>query len=676
MRRCLLISLFFLSACINKIHAQCTTLGQNPATAFPVCGTTVFQQSVVPICSTDNLYVPGCTPSPATNYANKNPFWYRFTCFQTGTLGFTIVPNVMSDDYDWQLYDMTGHSPDEVYTNHSLVVTGNWSATPGNTGASANGANYVQCASDPADNAPTFARMPTIQQGHNYLLLVSHFTNTQSGYALSFGGGTASITDPKLPKLDTTSAPCDGSMIIVNLNKRMKCNSISSGEFSIEPELATVTAVTGNDCSSSFDMGQLTLSLSNPIPPGNYLVRIKHGSDGNTLLDNCDREIPENDSIGLVIKPVLPTPMDSITKPGCSPQTLELVFKKRIRCNTIAANGSDFIVTDGPYPVQVIGASAECVDGLSYKINVLLESPLQTAGTFKISLIAGSDDNTIIDECGQESLPSSLFFSVKDTVNADFQSVIKFGCKLDTVQYSHDGNHEVNSWLWNFDDLFSTSEQNPSVSYNTFGLHDVSLIVSNGVCSDTVSQKIFLRNTLNAKFDATMLVCPGDPATFKDLSEQASPGNDIVSWTWNFANGHTSNLQNPPQQFYEFHSADYYAPVSLVVQDFIGCKDTTVLNLNILHNCFIAVPSAFTPNNDGLNDYLYPLNAYKAADVKFSVYNRFGQRIFFTNDWTKKWDGKFKGQDCDPGTYVWILEYYNMKSYQPVFQKGTTVLIR
>jgi gliding motility-associated-like protein len=302
---------------------------------------------------------------------------------------------------------------------------------------------------------------------------------------------------------------------------------------------------------------------------------------------------------------------------------------------------------------------------------------LLTSGTFKISLKQGNDGNTLIDECGQQSPAGFLFFTVKDTVNADFQYSIKYGCTLDTVQFYHNAHNQVNNWLWNFDNgLFITSAQNPVVAYNTFGTHDVLLIVNNGVCADTTSGSIFLRNTLNAKFDATLLICPGDPASFKDMSILASPGNNIVSWNWNFANGNTSNLQNPPQQFYPYHAADYYAPVSLEVTDIFGCKDTTVLNLNILHNCFIAVPSAFTPNNDGLNDYLYPVNAYKAADLKFSVFNRYGQRIFFTNDWTKKWDGKFKGQDCEPGTYVWILEYYNMKSYQPVFQKGTTVLIR
>lgn len=673
MRRCLLIPIFLLLVYTQWAQAQCTTLGQNPSTAFPVCGTTVFEQSTVPICSSNSLFVPGCTGTDNADYENKNPFWYKFTCYESGTLGFTITPNTASDDYDWQLYDITGHNPDDVYTVQSLVVIGNWSATPGNTGASANGVNYLQCASIPSDNAPTFSRMPNITAGHQYLLLISHYTNTQSGYSLSFGGGTASITDPKLPKMDTAKAPCDGSVIVVSLNKKMKCNSISSGEFVIEPPVATVTSVTGNGCSSSFDMDKLTLTLSNPLPPGNYKVRIKNGSDANTILDNCDRGIPENDSLNLIILPVLPTPMDSLTKPGCAPQTLELVFSKEIKCNSIAPNGSDFSIS-GSYPVTITGASGvDCVDGLTSKIIVQLSAPLLRAGNFQIRLVQGNDGNSIVDECAQQT-PTiySLPFIIKDTVNADFSYKIDLGCTLDTVQYFHNGANTVNSWTWNFDNLYISNQQNPTVTYNVFGNHNTQLIVSNGVCSDTSNAKIFLNNTLKAMFDASMLVCPRDPATFKDLSV----ANKIAGWWWDFANGNTSTLQNPPPQYYTEQPADYYAPVRLIIEDTLGCRDTTIININILHNCYIAVPSAFTPNGDGLNDYLYPVNAYKSTNMQFSVYNRLGQRIFYSTDWKVRWDGKFKGQEQDPGTYVWMLDYFNTQTGKHVFQKGTTVLIR
>ena len=87
----------------NYAQTVCTGLGQNPQTAFPVCGTDTFKMASVPICG-DRL-VPG--PCTASQVTDKNPYWYKFTCFSAGTLGFLIKPNTFSDDYDWQLFDVT-----------------------------------------------------------------------------------------------------------------------------------------------------------------------------------------------------------------------------------------------------------------------------------------------------------------------------------------------------------------------------------------------------------------------------------------------------------------------------------------------------------------------------------------------------------------------------------------
>jgi len=87
------------------------------------------------------------------------------------------------------------------------------------------------------------------------------------------------------------------------------------------------------------------------------------------------------------------------------------------------------------------------------------------------------------------------------------------------------------------------------------------------------------------------------------------------------------------------------------------------------------VPNAFTSNGDGLNDYLYPLNAYKATDLTFWVFNRYGQLVFETTDWTKKWDGTKDGDPMPAGVYVWMLSY-TVPSNKKVFLKGFTVLLR
>jgi gliding motility-associated-like protein len=686
-KRILVLMIVFLGIVLKNYGQACSLPGMTPDKAYPVCGTAIFHESRVTNCDGPNVAHVGC-PEDVTS---SSSFWYKFTCFQTGTLGFLITGISAADDYDWELFDITGHNPNDVFSDASLQVSLNTYGTLGGagapfpnspTGCKAGATGSVHCQGDASTNSP-FNEMPTITVGHDYLLMVTNWTKSTSGYDLSFvGGSTASITDPKEPHLQSSRAICDGTQAVITTNKRMKCATLSANgtEFFITPPVANVIAATGFGCSTGFDMDSVILTLSNPLPPGNYTITIKNGGDLNTLKDNCDRLIPVGESIPMVVYPVFPTPMDSIKKVGCAPDELILDFSKHlrlIRCNSIAANGSDFRVNliSGTSPVTVIGAEGTCgADGLTAIIKIKLAAPIQTKGVYQVQLQRSTDDgNTIINECGQETLlPAAVTFTTKDTVNADFTYNVVLGCKIDVINYFHDGRNEVNNWKWNFDNSRSSSLQNPSIAYAAFGQKTAQLIVSNGVCKDTSTIKtIALDNYLKAAFEATAIVCPGDAATFKDNSI----GN-ILQWNWDFGNNNISNLQQPANQIYPYSNIIRDVPVQLIVTNNLGCKDTVVQKIKVVGNCYIAVPNAFTPNNDGLNDYLYPLNAYKAKDLIFKVYNRFGQVLFATTNWVNKWDGTFKGQGVDPGTYVWILQYTHTDTGNRIEQKGTTVLLR
>jgi len=680
---------FFFSILVStsSFGQDCATLiGQNPAMAIPVCGTKTFHQDGAANCGGNTIP----SNSSCTVYNSDNSFWYKFHCFQTGTLGFVINGTVPEADYDWEVFDVTGRNPTDVFSDPSMMISLNLygvsSANPPfpnyPTGTSATGSGNIHC----EGHTNPFNAMPTITAGRDYLLMITNFKSTGSGYNITFGGaagGTANITDPLQPHLLTARAACDGTQAIIKLNKKILCNSLSinGSEFTISPAVANVIAASGYGCSNGFDLDSLIITLDKPLPPGNYTINIKNGTpDGNTLKDYCDNLIPVGENIPLVVYPVFPTPMDSITKPGCAPDELLLDFSKQlrlIRCNSIAADGSDFIVTliSGTSPVTVIGASGVCnADGLTPIIKVKLSAPIQTKGTYRIILqTSPADGNTIVNECGQQTAAgTSLIFSTKDTVNADFTYRLNLGCKRDTINYFHDGRNEVNLWKWNFDNIRSSTLQNPSIIYASFGQKTAQLIVSNGVCKDSSAiQLINLDNELKAAFEVTAVVCPDDLASYKDNSI----GN-ILAWHWDFGNGNTSLLQQPPQQTYPYSTAIRNVPVQLIVTNNLGCMDTTVRQIKVVGNCYIAVPNAFTPNKDGLNDYLYPLNAYKAKDLIFKVYNRFGQLLFQTTDWTNKWDGSFKGQPADPATYVWLLQYTHTDTGNRVEQKGTTILIR
>jgi gliding motility-associated-like protein len=661
----LLASLFFFT---KSAWAQCGGIGQTPATAFPVCGTSVFEQQSVPIC-TNRTIVTSC--NDGAMYEDKNPYWYKFTCFTGGTLGFTIKPKTLSDDYDWQLFDITGQNPNDVYTNRNLTVCYNWSGEGGITGTSAAGTTSLVCA---GFGQALFSSMPVLIQGHEYLLMISHFTDSQSGYDLEFSGGTGSITDPTLPALQEIKSGCGGTTIGIKLNKKMKCSSLAAdgSDFSITPS-GTITSATSVSCSNGFDMDSIILNIAGGLIPGNYTIGLKNGSDGNTLLDYCNRAISAGTNLSVTVFPVAPTPLDSIVPLRCAPDSLKLIFRKPILCNSIATNGSDFLLT-GPGGNIITAAAGICdANGKTTSIVLKLNTAILVGGLYTLTMQQGIDGNTLLDECSQETPVGSLLsFTAYDTVSAAFNYTINYDCSLNTINLSHDGRNGVNQWTWSMDQQRAFT-QNASFSFAPQSVKTIHLSVGNGICIDTSSQTVVVENALNASFTAPNLLCPEDAAVFTNTSTGI-----IDRYSWSFGNGATQSQRDATPQTYPPTTIgrEKKYTVQLIVENNFGCADTATTIVRVLNTCYITVPNAFTPNGDGNNDDLYPLNAIKAEQLEFKVYNRLGQLIFSTTDWTKHWNGTYKGNVLAAGTFVWTLKYYDADKKKQVFLKGNTVLIR
>lgn len=662
----------------NGLNAQgpCTTLGQTPETAFPVCGTGIFNQQNVPGCLNSGIFVPGCSGVNNCSYTDINPFWYKFTCFQSGTLGLLIDPLSSTDDYDWQVWDITNQNPNVVLNNSSaIVVAANWSALPGQTGTANNARNRIECCSFNTTNPPKFSALPNIIAGRTYLLMVSNFSRTQSGYKLSFGGGSAVITDTKEPLMQEVKTNCGGDQLRLKLNKKMKCNSVAADGSDILPFAGgiTATSVSPLGCNNSFETDSLIINLSAPLPPGNYILKLKNGIDGNTVLDLCDRAIPTTDSLIFNYDVPRPTLLDSIAPLQCSPNEVRFVFKKPIKCSSVDAAGTDFSIT-GTYPVTITGARGNCSsDGLSSDIIVSFNQPLQTKGTFTIRLRAGIDGNSIIDECNQITPATQLPFSVKDTVNADFTFNIKYGCLQDTIEYRHPGGNEINKWIWDFGSGAPKTNQNEAQIYRSFGDKNTKLIVSNGFCSDTVSNIIPLNNFINADFKVDAFQCPGEPITILPLPTSERP----LTYLWNFGDGRLSTDSIPaPPHIYASNIRNSVYTITYTITNDLGCSSRMQKQVTSLFSCKIDVPNAFTPNGDGLNDTFGPLNAVKADNYIFRIYNRLGQQIFESRSWLENWNGTFKGILQNPDNYVWRLSYIDRDSKIAVERKGNFVLIR
>jgi gliding motility-associated-like protein len=199
------------------------------------------------------------------------------------------------------------------------------------------------------------------------------------------------------------------------------------------------------------------------------------------------------------------------------------------------------------------------------------------------------------------------------------------------------------------------------------------LVTDNYGCSDTASIKISVINKTEVKaaIIASAYVC----RSFDSLYFISNSSGTIKSWAWDFGNGQTSIAEIPPVQNYLVPLGTNSYLAKLTVTDTSGCSSVAYHTLTVVDNCYLAVPNAFTPNGDGLNDYLYPLNAYKAVTLSFMVFNRSGQKVFETKKWPDKWDGTFNGNPQSPGTYVWILNYTEATG-KKILLKGSAVLIR
>jgi gliding motility-associated-like protein len=330
---------------------------------------------------------------------------------------------------------------------------------------------------------------------------------------------------------------------------------------------------------------------------------------------------------------------------------------------------------NGPAAVTVAGATGTCdANGLTTAITVRLNAPIQTGGAYQLSLVNGSDLNTLIDECGQITpVGNSVSLDLKDTVSAAFSYNVFLGCQIDTIAFAHDGRNGVNRWIWTMDDNKNSNLQTPVAYYNRFGEKRISLVVSNGTCADTANATVNLDNGIDARFSFPPIICPEEPAVFRDSST-----GKIATWSWDFGNGFNSTIQYPSPQAYVVPALTRETKhnVSLVVGNSLGCFDTATVVVKAVSSCYIAVPSAFTPNQDGINDYLYPLNAFKAIGLVFKIFNRYGQVVFETTDWNQKWDGTIKGKPQAAGTYVWTLSYTESDTGKKLFYKGTSNLVR
>ncbi len=200
-----------------------------------------------------------------------------------------------------------------------------------------------------------------------------------------------------------------------------------------------------------------------------------------------------------------------------------------------------------------------------------------TDGTYDVQFVAG------VLVPGQGGCYDTLVQTV--TVNpsptAGFtNTTVCEGAATDFTNTSVDATG-IASYEWDFTDdgTIDDPTQNPSFTYPSAGNYDATLIVvSNGGCSDTITQPVTVNQSATASFSQTD-VCEGNTMTFNDLS--STPSGAITDWAWDFGDGTGTSIA--PSPTYDYGAAGSY-DVTLTVQAAGGCNDDTTITVNVFEN--------------------------------------------------------------------------------------------
>lgn len=203
------------------------------------------------------------------------------------------------------------------------------------------------------------------------------------------------------------------------------------------------------------------------------------------------------------------------------------------------------------------------------------------------------------------------------------------------------------SVFWDFGDGTTSTELTPTHKYDT-GTYTITMVVFNSsACNktDTFRKKITIKAGATANFDySPKIPIENDSTHFTNLSKNA------LSYLWTFGDGEQSRAVNPSH----LYKRSGTFKTCLIAEGFENCNDTICKDISALIVPRIDVPTAFTPNGDGINDILYVRGA-AIASMDFSVYNRWGQLVFRSYSIESGWDGTFNGKPQPMESYAYVL---------------------
>lgn len=296
-----------------------------------------------------------------------------------------------------------------------------------------------------------------------------------------------------------------------------------------------------------------------------------------------------------------------------------------------------------------------------YHLNLLLLVPSINANSFSWNFGQGLGfTSTQTQETVQYNTPGNFFIQLAITsavgcIDTAIQQLDVFErpvaavssdtgiCIGQSVQLNASGG---TSYLWSPDtSIDNINVSNPIVSPQTNTRYSVR--VSNPTtCFDTASIFVEVIQPPNSfiLLDSTLIIG-------ESYQLNANAGNGY-SYSWTPPEGLScTDCPNPIAT--PLQTTTYY----LVVSDKFGCftvRDTVEIKVEEKYS--LDVPSAFSPNNDGVNDVIYAKGWGLKELIAFKIYNRFGELVFESTDFSVGWNGIYKGKEQNIETYVYTVE--------------------
>jgi len=288
-----------------------------------------------------------------------------------------------------------------------------------------------------------------------------------------------------------------------------------------------------------------------------------------------------------------------------------------------------------------------------------------TPGEYNIRLIVYGDKSCVPDTSFQK-------IKVYGKPVADFKWDLQ--CNLTPIQFvslSTNGFGDVikdHRWIWS-DGQFSILKD-PIITFRDTGRYIVKLKVNGTICPSLQDSMIKIIRISSPRPSQTYSV--KYVAMQKPYQLVAEPGG--LKYYWKPSTGLDDPNKKDPIAKYQL-TAPGKIFYTIEITDSAGCKINDKQEVWVFEQPDIYLPTAFTPNGDGVNDNFRPLYVNISSIKYFKIFDRRGNMLLQTADMNFAWNGTVKGKYYPMDTYTWIILAID-KDGKELFRKGNVTLIR